>query len=221
MIVTVWINQVQDPHYGGHRAAERSELSVLDTLEGHQATVLTDCLADTGEPNVNIVRVESLGGNPYFDRWRHLQAWLEDCDDEWVWSVDANDVCLLNDPYPDWLDPDVLYVGSEPVDGPNARSCGFWWMTGLHPDHADWLNAHASLRLLNAGLIGGTPQVLREFVSDLTATFKNCPNDVTEMAAVNRVLYDQWTGRYVTGHPVHTPMWSFAASDPVALFAHK
>lgn len=221
MIVTVWINGSVDPHYGGHRIADRSELMLLDTLDGLEVTVLTDCLPDTGETNVRIHRVASLGGNPYFDRWRHLRTFLDACEDDWVWSTDANDVRLLNDPYPAWLDRDVLYVGSEPTDGPDARSVGFWWMRGLHTDHAHWIDTHADLPLLNAGLLGGTPATLREFCRDLTAALEDCPNDVTDMAAVNRVLYEQWEGRYVTGYPIHTPMWSFTTADPDAVWAHK
>lgn len=225
MIVASWLNASPDPHYGhnyagGRRAADWSQLSVLDTIGDHRATVLTDCLDEHPSPNVTTVRVASLGGNPYHDRWRHLRAWLDECDEPFVWAVDANDVRLLNDPYPDWLDPDMLYVGSEPTGGANKRSVGFWWMRQLHPDHADWIDRHAHLPLLNAGLIGGTPVLLREFCRDLIEQLAGC-SDVTEMAAEQVVLYERWAGRYVTGHPMHTPMWSFAAADPTAIWAHK
>ncbi len=224
MIVCVWLNQSADPHYGGHRPADVAELSVLPTVtaRGLPATVLTDCLPAGHRDGVEFVHVDPLGGNPYFDRWRHLNGWLHDAGSHhgFVWATDANDVLLLNDPYPDWLDDSTLYVGSEPVDGPDARSVGFWWMRQLHPDHADWIDAHADLPLLNAGLIGASGDVLREFTDDLLDVFDGC-GDVTEMAAVNRVLYERWTDRFVTGDRVHTPMWSFETEHPHSIFAHK
>ncbi len=222
MIFCIWINGSPDPHYGGkRRPADWAELKVLDTTGSHEVTVATDCLPDHPSQNVHVCRVPPLGGNPYHDRWRHFAAWLTDRDDEWIWATDANDVALLNDPYPDWLDGDMLYVGSEPVGGENARSVGFWWMRALHTDHADWIATHADLPLLNAGLLGGTPATLREFTRDLVGALEDCPNDVTDMAAVNRVLHDDWSARYVTGHPIHTPMWSFLAADDSSIWAHK
>lgn len=228
MIVTLWLNGTPDPHYGhnyegGRRVADWSEIKVAESVEaaGCEITVITDCLADHPDvEHVHTHRVASMGGNPYFDRWRQLRAWLTDRDDAWIWSTDANDVTLLNDPYPGSLDPEMLYVGSEPADGPNARSVGFWWMRNLHLDHTDWIASHAPLPLLNAGLLGGTPATLREFIRDLTAALEDCPNDVTDMAAVNRVIYDRWADRYVTGG-WHTPMWSFETSHPTAIWAHK
>lgn len=219
MITCVWLNQSVDPHYGGHRDADRSALAVLDTLAGHQATVLTDCLPDLYETGIEIVPVESLGGNPYCDRWRHLDAWLQGRTD-FVWSVDANDVRLLNDPYPDWLRDDVLYVGSEPADGPDARSVGFWWMRGLHPAHGEWIDAHADLPLLNAGLLGGSAAVLAEFTGELLPGLADA-DDVTDMAAINQLLYERWADRIVTGPTVHSPMWSYCTDHPTAIWAHK
>lgn len=219
MIVCAWLNGSPDPHYGGHRVADRSELHLLESTSDHRVTVLTDCLPAGVDGPVEFVTVEPLGGNPYFDRWRHLHAWLEGRDD-FVWATDANDVRLLNDPYPDWLRVrHLLYVGSEPTDGPNARSVGFWWMRGLHPDHAEWIDANADLPLLNAGIVGAHAPVLREFVGSLLEAFEGV-TDVTEMAAINKVLYERWDLR-VTGYPVHTPMWSFTTADPRAIWAHK
>lgn len=220
MIVCAWLNQSPDPHYGGHRAANRSELVVLDTIDGQPATVLTDCLPAGVEGSIEFVRVAPLGGNPYFDRWHHLHGWLKD-QTGFVWAVDANDVRLLNDPYPDWLREDVLYVGSEPTTGIDARSVGFWWVRQLHGDHADWIDANADLPLLNAGLVGANTSVLAEFVADLLEAFNGCPTDITEMAVINKVLYERWSGRFVTGSPVHTPMWSHLTADPEAVWAHK
>src|SRR5690606_24647542 len=109
----------------------------------------------------------------------------------------------------------------EPTSGPDARSLGFWWMAQLHPDHADWLNANADLPLLNAGLVGGSAAVLREFTSAIIAQLDGC-TDVTDMAAVNYVLYGMRHRRtIVTGSAVHTPMWSYIESDPQAIWAHK
>lgn len=222
MIVTVWLTAVPDPHYvNTTRKPDLAELTVLNTIGDHEAVVLADGLGAGRLGNVEVVEVESFGGNPYHDRWRQVDAWLRGRpDDEFVWSTDANDVTLLNDPYPDWLRNDTLYVGSEPVDGPNARNLGFWWMTGLHPDHTDWLAANAHLPLLNAGLLGGTVAVLREFLAELVDHLDGC-NDVTDMAAVNWLLYERWTDRYFTGPPVHTPMWSFVTEHPEAIWAHK
>lgn len=219
MIVCVWLNQSPDPHYGGHRTADRSALTVLDTLDNRDATVLTDCLTAGSEDHVEIVEVAPLGGNPYHDRWRHLHTWLTGRDD-FIWSVDANDVRLLNDPYPDWLDPDVVYVGSEPATGRDARSVGFWWMRQLHPDHADWIDTNADRPLMNAGILGGSAPVLTEFTGALVEALDGC-SDVTDMAAVNWLLYEHWHDRIVTGPSVHTPMWSFIEHHESAIFAHK
>ncbi len=217
MIITCWLNSVEDPHYKRRVDADPSQLTMLDTLDGHDAVVLTDCLDAGHDGRAQFVRVWPSNLNPYFARWWHIALWCES-HDGFVWCVDAGDVRLLNDPYPSWLDDETLYIGSEPVDGDNARSVGFWWVEAVHPAHSRWIADNADRALLNPGILGGGTRVVAAFARRVLDLHRD--GDATDMVAANRVAAS-WRGPVASGHPLHTPMWSFRTDDPEALWAHK
>jgi hypothetical protein len=222
VVVTCLFNAQPDPQSGQTWPASLASLSVLDsvTAAGHQTIVLHDCLDEPDTDLVEFVRDDTDIPNAYWRRWAAIARLLEQRPDiERAWCVDGGDVRLLNYPWPNVLDvdSDVLWVGSEPTTGPDARSVGFWWMRQLHPAHADWIEAHADWRLLNVGLLGGHRDIVRRFACELAACWPT--EDRTDMAAANRILYEGH--RFVTGERVHTPMWSWRTSDPVAIWAHK
>lgn len=220
-VVTCLFNRHPDPQSGRTWPADLGQLTVLDTVRagGHHAVVINDCLDLTDTPDVTFVRVDNDIPNAYWARWTHIAEWLKGCGLEKVWCVDGGDVRLLHDPFTH-LWPGVLYLGSEPpVGAPNARSVGFWWMRGHHPDRGDWIEANADRDLLNPGLVGGHAATVWEFAETLAACWPTA--DRTDMAAANELAYSAgWLGRFVTGDRVHTPMWSHTSNDH-SWWAHK
>lgn len=216
-LYTAW----PDPQSGRRWPADPAQVTVLDSLADHDlhAVVLHDGLDVDDTDLVTWVKVDNDVPNAYWARWGHIADWLTDAPVDRVWCVDAGDVVCLHDPFTH-LWPDVLYLGSEPPPGaPNARTVGFWWMRGHHPDRAAWIDANADRVLLNPGLCGGHRDVVAAFAAQLAACWPTA--DLTDMAAANQLAYGpDWHGRVVTGDIVHTPMWSFTRNDH-SWWAHK
>src|SRR5690606_25508751 len=74
-----------------------------------------------------------------------------------VWAVDATDVTMNHDPFPE-MEPGKLYCGWEPDTLRNE------WIIKNHPDAAiqKFLTENPTLPLLNAGVVGGDREIVME-----------------------------------------------------------
>lgn len=123
-------------------------------------------------------------------------------------STDLFDVRFLKNPFDfmDEHDPKALFVGSEPFQFRNN-----WWMNNrmkeckFTAEQKKQFAEPENKYLLNAGIVGGRWDVMKDFLDRLIKTFpKFNPNTNCNMPLVNLVGYEQFSDRLVTGHPFHS-----------------
>lgn len=198
VVLTVLLNTEPDPQRGTRLAADPDLIRDLRrSVAPSRLIVFTDCLAEGTDGNVDWVRVPG-GGNPYFRRWELYADWLDRHDVGFVWCVDGTDVEQLNPPWRH-MQPGVLYVGSE------DSAVGVPWMRIHHPAQAEWIEANAHRRLLNAGIAGGDRGTVLRLARQVAAA----PHEFSDMAAFNQAVYELWPD-HVTGDLVHTPYKAYA-----------
>lgn len=214
VVITTLFSAVADPQRPGTQFPADSTL--LDTLAasltGHHLVVLHDQLDDVGRPGVTFAQVPT-GANPYFQRWESIHQWLTDHPEVGrVWCVDGTDVEMLHDPFPEMI-PGVLYVGSEP------EIVGLPWLANNHPSVQPFIDSHAELCLLNAGLCGGDRATVMAFIDDLRRMDPG--DDMTDMGAFNETAWTRHGARLITGGKVHTRFRAEDRTNPFAWWRHK
>jgi len=211
-VILTLLNRHPDPQYGGHWEASLDKLSVTPSIRalGLHVIVLHDCLDGDGPDGVSLVEVAPNDAipNAYWARWKLISEYLVDqFSISRVWCTDGGDVTFLRDPFP-MMHKGVLYIGSEPCHGMNARSVDFWWLAGCHPSVREWVPHNKDRTLLNPGIVGGDRATVAEFAYELAEMYD--PRDISDMGAANVLAYsDRWKGRFITGDRVHTDYWSY------------
>jgi hypothetical protein len=180
------------------------------SIAGARAVVLVD-QATGSISSAEVVQVQPSEKSPYVARWDRVSEFLSTIDDELVWVSDGTDVVMLREPW-STMKHNTLYVGSEP------ETVGFWWMKEAHQDPTalSWIESNSSLPLLNAGLVGGSREVVIDFINDLRIALDKYP-DGSDMAVFNMVAHNR---PHVTGSQVHTTFRSFT-DNGVAWWMHK
>lgn len=218
VVLTCFLNNTRDPARG---KKWKADVKLVDALRrsvvsrGHPLVVLHDCLTRHNAALTTFCRVVP-GGNPYFHRWQVIADWLDDHDDiDRVWCVDATDVVMLNDPFPQ-MQRDVLYSGSEPrrLGGSDEHNA---WLRDNHPNYAAFCDAHTEQLFMNPGILGGDAELVGQ-VSRMLAN--SICGDMTDMGAWQQIAH-RFTDQLVTGYPVHTEYRAQIKVDPHAWWAHK
>lgn len=208
-VVTTLLCSAPDPQRGEHWQPDGRLLDTLaGSITGADLTVLTDSAIFPLS-----VRQEHVpaGPNPYHHRWTVIADWLATCDAEWVWCVDATDVEMLREPW-GHMEPGVIYCGSE-----DGATWSHPWMVDHHPS----IRALAADQpLMNAGLLGGDVATVRQFCAVMLSELAFHSEDMTDMAAFNRVAGLGCWPR-VTGPWVHTRFRAEERTHPTAWFRHK
>lgn len=226
--LTFLLTAAVDPQRGTKMKPSASLLEAWSaSVTGADRIVLADELSEAPK-GADIVRVEGLDSNPYFLRWMHIYQWLRDNKDVGLaWCTDGTDVVMLREPWGD-MDPDKLYVGSEP------KTLADEWIIKNHdaPHLREFVKANAAKPMLNAGLIGGTRETVMKFAHDIVSDthwlgarrfWKAVPHgrEIGDMATFNYVAYTKWADRIVTGPQVHTVFRSNGTGKEYAWWQHK
>ena len=218
VVVTSLLTATPDPQRGTRWPADTPINDLHESLWGCEMVVFHDAwptpkvVRDDATVNVVFLKV-TPAGNPYTHRWRLLRDWLRASPAvEYVWAVDATDVEMLHDPW-DQMQPDTLYVGSEP--GPMCNQ----WMIRHHPAHREFVHANADRRLLNSGIAGGDRRTMLDFSTQLCDRLDEVETiDDYDMGAFNAVATAYGP---TTGSPVHTVFRAEDRSDSLAWWRHK
>lgn len=234
LVILHLLNAHPDPQYahhypgtGGRWPADLGKLTVIPSILEHSEAnivVLHDCFPpdldhDFGD-RMELVHVPPYEAtNAYFARWACTAWYLREHghNDLRVWCTDGGDVEMRHDPFPHMAD-DLLYIGCEPNAGKHERHVGFSWCRQFHPDHAEWIEENASRDLLNPGLLGGDAGTVLCFADLVAQAWPTA--DGSDVLAANRVAYDFWLGRIITGDQVHTRYWSYERNDH-SWWSHK
>src|SRR5699024_10445488 len=104
VVLTCLLTSQGDPQRGKPMSADPKVFATLRKSVGDRLVVLH---TDLDEDTVRRVRVEQCI-NPYFERWLQYFHWLRDHPEVgFVWCVDATDVEMLRDPFPE-MQPGTL-----------------------------------------------------------------------------------------------------------------
>lgn len=236
-ILTCYFTGVPDPQRvgltGGLSSAGEAIYTALSPLYlSTNGKVNTVFFHDT--PNFlawgrwDIRDLEPIKINPYWQRWVTYREYLIKNRDHlgFVWCVDATDVEMLRDPFPH-MEHGKLYVGDEP-----GNIGGNVWLTRHHKHpmlQAFFRNNFKPL--LNAGLVGGDVETMIEFTGHMIDVYQRCEHDaqikgwpnsgMTDMGALNFVVYTHFKGRFSHGKHVNTQFKGYEADNGVSFWRHK
>lgn len=165
--------------------------------------------------------------NVYFERWLHYYQWLrEHREVRFVWCVDATDVQMVRDPFPE-MEPGHLYLGWEP------KTLRDEWMLRQHPDATlqEWMRGNPNLPLLNMGVVGGDRDTVMSFAHyivqfwfddhiDWIMGWEKSRAGVGDMATGNYVAYTQF-GDELSSGPHVTNVFKSNTVSPTAWWKHR
>lgn len=167
VVITTLFTGQDDPQRKGPMLNDPSMYATLaGSLTEYKLVVLHDRLTAESTDAVELVQVEAPM-NPYLQRWISIRRYLQEHPDIGrVWCVDATDVELLREPFC-IIRPGTLYVGSEPV------VVGMDWIRRKHPAALiqQFIERNFDRQLLNAGLVGGTREIVLELTAAITRAF--------------------------------------------------
>lgn len=213
VVITSLFTGRPDPQRRTRMPADVAMLADLRTsLQRHDRplVVLHDELDAADDEHTTFV-AQTVGAQPYFQRWISTYQYLRAHPEiRWVWCVDGTDVEMLRDPFLH-MQHGRLYLGSE------HQVVGCAWMRRNHRADSlvDFLDSHQERQLLNAGLVGGDRVTVMRFLHRIVRYYHDNMTDrffrresrdlgVGDMAAFNRVAYEQFADRLVFGPQVNT-----------------
>lgn len=230
IILTSYFTGVIDPQRGEKWQFKEDDLLPLVKSANEQSSkivVITDIIQFRERNNLEIdnsnLSFDCDPGykdlNPYFRRWFSYRLFLLEnpCDN--VWIVDATDVKMLKNPF-QIIEPSILYCGWE------REFIGCAWMQNNHKSNfiQNFIKSNIRTPLLNAGVVGGSYEVVIEFLNRLCDMYDILPDmelNKTDMPLFNWVIYSHFLGRFKTGPTITTEFKKYDLNNQTALFAHK
>jgi len=228
VVLTSMLCSQPDPQRGSTLPADAGQVKALhDSVKGSRLVVLTTGLKGESKiPNAEIVEVMQ-GLNPYFQRWLSYYQWLRDNPGVGrVWCVDATDVQVTRDPFPE-MEPGVLYFGYEPT---TLRDD---WMLANHPDEtvSSFMKDNPNLPLLNMGVVGGDRELVMSFAHHMVKLYFDDHTDFIHGWETKRLgVGDMGAGQYVartffadrvSSGPHVTNIFKSNVPSKTAWFKHK
>ncbi|HHA1195992.1 TPA: glycosyltransferase family 2 protein [Enterobacter kobei] len=227
VVITTLLTSQSDPQRGKKMQADPNILQHwASSIAGAKAVVLADEL--TAPPfEALLFKVPSVYMNPYFARWMHIYQHLRDHPEyRFVWCTDGTDVEMLRAPWEE-MQPGNVYVGSEP------KTYADTWAKQNHPEriYQEFIEAHRTDVMLNAGLLGGTRADVMAFAHGIIRLYYRIESyrfwkkeqagaAVGDMLAFG-IVAQLFADRLVTGPMVHTVFKTDGIGKEVAWFRHK
>ena len=226
IILTCLFSSLDDPQRPNPMQADKGIVKdLINSMKGQKIVILTDGIDSSKDGNVEFIKVETFVKNIYFQRWiSYYRYLLENRDSiDKLFITDGSDVVMLRNPF-DSMKENVLYVGDEP----NMTGCE--WMVKNHPhkDLQKFIIGNTDV-LLNAGLCGGSVEIVMEFLNKFLSFyfrsvsdsyFYKSPGCGVDMGLFNYILRTHFNDRLVHGTQVNTVFKDEKAND-VAWFKHK
>lgn len=225
-VLTCYFTGVPDPQGREWVPQEKDLYPLLTSCNIHLNHIVV--FHDTFNANTEIRPKVKCTINPYWQRWVTYREYLIKNRDHlgFVWCVDATDVEMLRDPFPH-MEHGKLYVGDEP-----SNIGGNVWLTRhhKHPNLQHFFRNNKS-PLLNAGLVGGDVETMIEFTGHMIDIYQRCehhaqikgwPNaGMTDMGALNYVVYTHFKGRFSHGKHVNTVFKAYEVDNGISWWKHK
>jgi hypothetical protein len=147
-----------------------------------------------------------------------------------IFITDVTDVVLVKNPFTDTLfieNPSTLFCGDEPKLLNND-----WMIAHAEnlrkniPDYAEYESNFGDEILLNCGIIGGTSNLLLDFLQQLCAIHQHANRDnktayTGDMGAFNYLARTQFNNKLIHGAPVNTVFKEYENERNDCWFRHK
>ena len=209
VIITCYFTSHLDPERGVIWETDYCQLGpLIRSMKGQKIVILHDCLNEPDTETVSHVKV-STSLVAYWQKWVSLYQYLiQHPDIGRVFCVDATDVEMLRNPFPEM--DDLLYSGDEPSRMDDA------WMRCKHPAASVqlFIRQYAEYPLLNCGLLGGRRELVIRFIGAMLDAWGENIADVkfgrdltvghTEMGLYNLVMMTRFASRLSHGRHVNT-----------------
>lgn len=225
--ITTYLTANPDPQRGVKWESDPDELSILvDSVKGNIVIIHDEefNIPNDWEGKASIglspseyviapitVQVNPIG-NPYFSRWEHILNNLPTSG--FVCLLDATDAEMMN--LPNGLNRYTLYVGHEQSVVGNQWMLDNFYTSYMKP----FLDHYHDYQLLNCGVVIGHVGIIREFLESMIAESKNDVG-VMEMGIFNKVMYEQFAGRFEYGNHVTTQFKKYETNNKTAWIRHK
>ena len=213
IILTCLFSQVDDPQRAKPMPADKGILKALiDSMKGQEIVIISDSIDSSRDGNVEYVKVETSLQNIYFQRWvSYYQYLIEHISIIGkVFITDGSDVVMLRNPFEKMKDG-ILYVGDEP------QIVGCEWMlktSSRTRELQEFMKDNTDV-LLNAGLCGGSVEVVVEFIGRFLLFYFNSVAEAKfyndrpgcgdgDMGLFNYIVRKHFEGRVVHGTQVNT-----------------
>lgn len=231
ILITTLLTKNVDPQRGYKWNADPVVLTPwLESVErgGWEGVVLADEVRKLPRGySSTLTKVEPSRMNVYYQRWLHILHYLRDHPEvRWVWCTDGTDVEVLRDPFED-MSTAVLYAGCEDSQVSN------YWMKNNHraAKFSGLFKRHETDTLLNAGVVGGSREIIHEFAQKMVSLYFDIEMDrfhkvelpgreVGDMAAFNYVAYEHFGSRLSFGPHITTEFKAYE-DNGTAKFKHK
>ncbi|AUO65418.1 glycosyltransferase [Citrobacter freundii complex sp. CFNIH2] len=227
VVITTLLTSQPDPQRGSRMQPDPAALTAwAKSIRGADAIVLADQL--TAVPDgAQLVTVPDVAMNVYFRRWLHIWQHLRDHPEyRFVWCTDGTDVEMLRAPWGE-MEAGKVYVGSEP------KTYADTWAKQNHPEriYQEFIEAHRSDVMLNAGLLGGTRADVMAFAHGIIRLYYRIESyrfwkkeqagaGVGDMLAFG-IVAQSFADWLVTGPLVHTVFKTDGVGKESAWWKHK
>lgn len=180
--------------------------------------VLSDKLSEMEDEYLSVVRTKATI-NPYFQRWNSIFDYLEKNNFEKVYCVDATDVEVLNSPF-DAIKGNNIVVGCEE----GKLACDWILTKHKNVNIKKFIGANHNLQILNAGIVGGTTDVIKSLCIAIMKWYNSYGDDYTDMPRFNYILRGWEIGQVIEleyGKHVNTVFKKYEQDNLTPLFRHK
>lgn len=144
--------------------------------------------------------------------------------------TDISDVVVVQNPFiqPLFIDnPDTLFCGDEPkpLDNEWMRDHSEHLRVGI-ADYAAYEETFRESPLLNCGIVGGSREVMTDFINQLAAIHNrynrtNTTDYTGDMGAFNYLVRTQFNDRVLHGAPINTVFKEYQEERTDCWFRHK
>lgn len=232
VVITTFLTANIDPQRGRKWEPDARTIAPwLESMErgGWEGVVISDEMEHLPVGyEMKVEKVSPSKVNVYHQRWMHIYQYLRAHPEiRWVWCTDGSDVEVLRDPF-EGMSFGKLYVGVE-----NAKVNNPWMRSNHRGSSLQQFmkGPYGNSQLLNAGVVGGSRQAVMEVAHKIfmaygdleTARFYRWEEPGTEigdMAIFNKVVYENFSSRLVTGPRVTTEFKAYKDNGE-AKFKHK
>lgn len=225
IVITCYFTGQPDPERGVTWDVDYNHMMpLIHSLNGQKLVILHDCFDEPDTETVTHVCVNT-SLTAYWQKWISIyQYLLQHPEIERVFCVDATDVEMLRNPFPEM--DDLLYSGDELTRMDDN------WMRHKHPAASiqAFIRQNAEHPLLNCGLLGGSRALLIRFIGSLLDSWAENVANVrfgrdqtvghTEMGLYNQVMITKFSSYLSHGRHVNTVFKKNEYND-VSWWKHK